>query len=105
MPIDVTFLRTDDIPVLWAEGAIDLGVTGGDLVEESGITLDSRLALGLGVWRLAFCVPEDSAINKPADLADCRIATSFPNVTEKYLKRHKVAGHIVELTGWVAGRI
>ena len=36
MPIDVTFLRTDDIPVLCAEGAIDLGITGSDLVEESG---------------------------------------------------------------------
>ena len=35
MPIDVTFLRTDDIPVLCAEGAIDLGITGSDLVEES----------------------------------------------------------------------
>ena len=35
MPIDVTFLRTDDIPVLCAEGAIDLGITGGDLVAEA----------------------------------------------------------------------
>ena len=40
MPIDVTFLRTDDIPVLCAEGAIDLGITGSDLVEESGVELD-----------------------------------------------------------------
>jgi ATP phosphoribosyltransferase len=101
MPIDVTFLRTDDIPVLCAEGAIDLGITGGDLVEESGAKLDTRLALGLGNCRLAFCVPEESGIQKPTDLAGKRIATSFPNVTERYLAKHKVAGHIVELTGSV----
>jgi ATP phosphoribosyltransferase len=101
MPIDVTFLRTDDIPVLCAEGAIDLGITGGDLVEEAGVELQPRLALGLGNCRLAFCVPEDSDIQKPADLAKARIATSFPHVTEKYLARHKVTGHIVQLTGSV----
>lgn len=101
MPIDVTFLRTDDIPVLCAEGAIDLGITGGDLVEESNAKLESRLALGLGSCRLAFCVPEESDIQKPADLAGSRIATSFPNVTQHYLAKHNVAGHIVELTGSV----
>jgi ATP phosphoribosyltransferase len=101
MPIDVTFLRTDDIPILCAEGAIDLGITGGDLVEEAGVELQTRLSLGLGNCRLAFCVPEDSQIQKPADLASARIATSFPHVTETYLARHKVKGHIVQLTGSV----
>src|ERR1700685_3384515 len=38
VPVDVTFLRTEDIPVLCAEGAIDMGITGGDLVAESGVT-------------------------------------------------------------------
>jgi ATP phosphoribosyltransferase len=101
MPIDVTFLRTDDVPVLCAEGAIDLGITGGDLVDESGVELETRLALGLGVCRLAFCVPDESNIGKPADLAGARIATSFPNVTQHYLARHGVASHIVQLTGSV----
>lgn len=101
MPIDVTFLRTDDIPVLCAEGAIDLGITGSDLVEESGAELVTRLALGLGNCRLAFCVPEESGIRAPADLAGSRIATSFPSVTERYLAKHQVSGHIVQLTGSV----
>ena len=101
MPIDVTFLRTDDIPILCAEGAIDMGITGGDLIEESGVQLTARLPLGMGSWRLAICVPDDSNRRTPADLAGCRIATSFPNVTKAYLARHKVAGHVVELTGSV----
>jgi ATP phosphoribosyltransferase len=101
MPIEVTFLRTDDIPVLCAEGAIDMGITGGDLIEETGVELTNRLALGMGSWRLAICVPEDSGLKKPADLAGRRIATSFPNVTKKYLARHKFDAHIVQLTGSV----
>ena len=101
MPIDVTFLRTDDIPVLCAEGAIDMGITGGDLIEETGVQLTNRLALGMGNWRLAICVPDDSTIREPSDLAGCRIATSFPNVTKRYLAQHRVDAHTVELSGSV----
>jgi ATP phosphoribosyltransferase len=101
MPIEVTFLRTDDIPVLCAEGAIDMGITGGDLIAESGVELTTRLPLGMGNWKLAICVLEDSGIRKAADLAGRRIATSFPRVTQAYLDRHKIKAHIVELTGSV----
>src|SRR3990170_8173008 len=62
MPIDVTFLRTDDIPVLCAEGAIDLGITGSDLVAESGAVVTNRLKLGVGSCRLALCIPDDSPV-------------------------------------------
>ncbi|MGH7134675.1 MAG: ATP phosphoribosyltransferase, partial [Pirellulales bacterium] len=48
MPIDVTFLRTEDIPVLCAEGAIDMGITGSDLIAESGADVVERLDLGVG---------------------------------------------------------
>ncbi len=101
MPIEVTFLRTDDIPVLCAEGAIDMGITGGDLIEETGVQVTTRLPLGMGTWRLAICVPEDSDLRKPGDLAGRRIATSFPTVTKKYLAKHTVDAHIVRLTGSV----
>lgn len=101
MPVEIAFLRTDDIPVLCSEGAIDLGITGGDLVEESNAGVVQRLPLGMGSWRLAICVPEDSNIERPADLTGRRIATSFPHVTRSYLEKHNVSGHIVELTGSV----
>ena len=55
MPIEITFLRTDDIPVLCAEGAIDMGITGGDLIEETGVDLPpgSHWAWAIGGWRCA----------------------------------------------------
>lgn len=107
--IDVTFLRTDDIPILCAEGAIDLGITGSDLVEEAGVTspvadrpaVDVRTKLGMGGCRLAVCVPDSSPVVGPKDLSGDRIATSFPHVTRQYLNQHGVTCHIVELTGSV----
>ncbi len=101
MPIDITFLRTDDIPTLCAEGAIDLGITGSDLVQESGTGLPTRLALGMGKCRLAVCVPDVSPAKIAADLNGMRIATSFPHVTETFLAEHHAKAHVVELTGSV----
>jgi ATP phosphoribosyltransferase len=100
-PIDVTFLRTDDIPVLCAEGAIDMGITGSDLVCESQVDVATRLALGVGKCRLAVCVPEESEIHEPAGLDGCRIATSFPRVTEQFLSEHQATAHLVNLSGSV----
>jgi ATP phosphoribosyltransferase len=101
MPVDITFLRAEDIPVLCAEGAIDMGITGGDLVAESGVELATRLELGVGGCRLAVCVPEDSQIATPTELAGARVATSFPRVTEAYLKQYKARAHLVSLSGSV----
>jgi ATP phosphoribosyltransferase len=101
LPVEVTFLRTEDIPVLCAEAAIDMGVSGADLVAESGADVVQRLELGIGACRLAVCVPEHSAIKGPAELDGSRIATSFPHVTEQYLRHHGATAHRVTLSGSV----
>ncbi len=101
IPAEVIFLRTDDIPVLVAEGAIDLGVTGADLVAESGARLVHRLDLGIGSCRLALCVAEDSAISEVSHLQGTRIATSFPQITRGWLKERGVEAHFVPLSGSV----
>ncbi len=75
MSVDVTFLRTDDVPVLCAEGAIDMGITGSDLVAESGADVNTRMGLGTGKCRLAICVPEDSQVK--ALFMDWRITVSM----------------------------
>jgi ATP phosphoribosyltransferase len=101
MPVDITFLRTDDIPVLCAEGAIDMGITGSDLIGETGADVITRLPLGVGKCKLALCVPEDSGITNPSQLHGTRVATSFPHITHQYLKRHKADVHLVTLGGSV----
>jgi ATP phosphoribosyltransferase len=101
LPIDLVFLRTDDIPTLVAEGAIDMGFTGSDLVEEANVNVTTRMCLGVGRCRLAICVPEDSEIRSAHELDGKRIATSFPNVTKAYLGQNNALAHLVSLSGSV----
>ena len=101
LPVDVIFLRTDDIPVLCAEGAIDLGITGSDLVSESEADISVRMPLGVGRCRLSLCVPESSPIKECSQLNGTRVATSFPRVTERFLAKHGAQVHLVHLSGSV----
>ncbi len=101
MPVEITFLRTDDIPTLCAEGAIDLGITGSDLVQEANAEVQIRMKLGVGRCRLAICVPTLSDVESPSQLAGKRVATSFPNTTERFLKQHDAPVHLVKLNGSV----
>lgn len=105
LPIDLVFLRTDDIPTLCAEGAIDMGITGSDLVQEAGVDIHQRMAFGVGRCRLAFCVPDDMDIAGSAALNGKRIATSFPNVTREYLAARGATAHLVSLSGSVEAMI
>ncbi len=101
LPVDLTFLRTDDIPTLCAEGAIDMGITGSDLLEEANVDLAVRLRLGVGRCRLAVCVPVDSKYETAKDLDGSRIATSFTGITSAYLAKHNASAHLVSLSGSV----
>lgn len=101
LPVDITFLRTEDIPVLCAEGAIDMGITGSDLVTEASVDLIRRLELGVGRCRLAVCVPDDAGIKSVSELSGRRVATSFPRVSEAFFKKHQADVHLVPLSGSV----
>jgi ATP phosphoribosyltransferase len=79
------FVRANDIPELVADGAADLGITGRDLLEESGRELVVALDLGFGRCRLAVAARDDGAIRNAGDVPPgARVATSFPNLTRRY---------------------
>lgn len=101
MPVELTFLRAEDIPVLCAEGAIDLGVTGSDLIAEARVDVTTRLALGIGKCRLAVCLPEESSVHAPKELHARRVATSFPRITERFFSANHADVHLVPLSGSV----
>ncbi|MEM9587732.1 MAG: ATP phosphoribosyltransferase [Planctomycetota bacterium] len=105
LPIDVIFLRTDDIPTLCAEDAIDMGITGSDLIEEADVDVNVRMKLGVGKCRLTFCVPQDAPIQTAAELNGKRIATSFPTVTKNYLAKLGAKADLISLTGSVEAMI
>jgi ATP phosphoribosyltransferase len=97
------FVRPDDIPVLVAEGAADLGIVGRDLVVERGCTrkVQETLRLDFGYCRLAIAAPIKGRLKTPADLAGKKIVTSMVNTTKQYLRRHKVKAEVVEVSGSV----
>ncbi|HSM03267.1 MAG TPA: ATP phosphoribosyltransferase [Longimicrobiales bacterium] len=97
---EAIFVRASDIPEYVADGAADLGVTGADLVAESGRDVTELLDLGFGRCRLAMAVPESSGLTSPDDLPQgTRIATSFPTVTRRFFADRGIEVEIAPVSG------
>lgn len=99
--MELLFVRTEDVAEYVADGLVELGLTGADLVAEHGGDLSTVLPLGFGACSLVLAVPRDAEISGASDLAGRRIATSFPRVTVAYLEREGVAAQVVEVRGAV----
>ncbi|MCX5768204.1 MAG: ATP phosphoribosyltransferase [Gemmatimonadetes bacterium] len=82
---EAIFVRAQDIPEFVADGAADAGITGWDLVVESGRPLTSRLDLAFGRCTIVVATREDSGIRAVADIPEqSRVATVFPNITRTF---------------------
>ncbi len=101
VPIDLLFVRTDDVVEMVADGVAEAGIAGLDLLAESGIDLEVLADLGYGRCRLAAAVPKDSTARKLEDLDGCRVATAHPNLARKVLSGRGVDVAIVPLRGSV----
>jgi ATP phosphoribosyltransferase len=94
------FARANDIPVYVHYGAVDLGITGHDLILEREADVLELLDLEFGKATLVLAVPEDSSIKSVDDIpALTRIATEFPNVTRKYFEKIGKQVEILEVNG------
>jgi len=78
-------VRADDIPEYVQDGVVDCGITGIDIVRESGARVRELLPLGYGACSLEAAVPNESEFQSLADLMGARVATSFPGLTKKAL--------------------
>jgi ATP phosphoribosyltransferase len=110
MPLDLLFVRDDDIPDLVEEDVCDLGLVGLNVVEEKRLELASRghparfeilRSLDFGRCRLALAVPEEMAWAGPATLEGKRIATTYPFLLARWLAGNSVRAEIVTLSGAV----
>lgn len=99
--IELLFVRTEDVAEYVADGLVELGLSGADLVAEHGGQLRTVLPLGFGACSLVLAVPRDAEMQVAGDLAGCRIATSFPRVTAAYLASAGVEAQVVEVRGAV----
>ncbi len=109
-PVDLMRVRDDDIPGLVMDGVVDIGLVGENVLEEVRLERHAtqlpcsfkRLrALDFGQCRLSLAVPRESAYQKLQDLSGKRVATTYPNLLQAYLRRHQVQASVATLTGSV----
>ena len=110
MPLDVLFVRDDDIPDLVREDVCDLGLVGLNVLEEKRLALGPRAngealeplrSLQFGRCRLSLAVPEGFAYRGVAALEGRRIATTYPCLLGRYLRDRNLNADIVTLSGSV----
>ena len=100
-PLEIIYVRDDDIPKYVEEGTADLGIIGQDLLYEKKAKVEKILPLGFGLCSLAVGVPKDSKIKKITNLKNKKIATSYPISTESFFKKNKIPVEIVTISGSV----
>ena len=99
--LDLLFVRAEDVPEYVADGLVDAGITGADLVAERAPALETVLRLGFGACTLTLAVPRGAEVDGPESLAGGRVATSFPRLTRSFFDDHGVDVQLVEVRGAV----
>ena len=100
-PVEVLFLRDDDIPGTVADGVADAGVVGLNELVEQGANADIAQHLGFGACRLSIAIPKDADYKGPEWLRGRKIATSYPGILRRFLQEKGVEADIHVITGSV----
>jgi ATP phosphoribosyltransferase len=99
--IELLFVRTEDVSELVADGGATLGITGLDLLSESGADLEVMAKLGYGRCRLTAAVPAASPITDISELSGLRVGTAHPRTTDRYFAEQGITITTVPLRGSV----
>ncbi len=102
--VEFFFLRPKDIAVYVGEGTLDVGITGRDMLLDSGADAEELAALGFGGSTFRLAAPAGTT-GRVEDLAGRRIATSYPGVLAAYLARAGIEARIVRLDGAVENAV
>lgn len=100
-PMDVLYLRDDDIPQAVAMGVADIGIVGLNEVAEKGEDVDVAMRLGFGACRISLAVPRDVNYTGVEWFDNRRIATSYPNILRRFIEEKNIRAEIHEIAGSV----
>ena len=100
-PMDVLYLRDDDIPQAVNMGVADLGIVGMNELEEKGLNVDIVMPLGFSECRISLAVPRESGYDGLKWFNGKRIATSYPRILNKFLNENGIDAEIHEIAGSV----
>jgi ATP phosphoribosyltransferase len=98
--VEFFYLRPRDIAIYVGEGTLDVGITGRDLLLDSGAHAEEALQLGFGASTFRFAAPVGT-ITSVDQLAGQRIATSYPGLVDRWLAERGLEAHVVRLDGAV----
>lgn len=100
-PLDILYLRDDDIPQYVEDGTADLGILGENVVLESGCRLETVKRLGFAHCRLALAIPKSEPYAGIHQFEGKKIATSYPRLLAAFLERHGLQADIHRISGSV----
>ena len=100
-PLELLYMRDDDIPGVVSSGTAALGIVGLNEVEEHGLPVQIVKKLGFGACRISLAVPKTVDYTGPKWFAGKRIATSYPRILKKWLDEQGIEARIEVITGSV----
>ncbi|CAN5218269.1 ATP phosphoribosyltransferase [soil metagenome] len=100
-PLELLFLRDDDIPGYVADGVADAGIAGDNVIEEKGKDIRKVESLGFGRCRLSIALPKAYEYSGINDLQGLHIATSYPKILSQFLAKNNIKASIHEISGSV----
>ncbi len=100
-PIEILYLRDDDIPQYVADGVADIGIVGENEVMEKNRKVTVVERLGFSKCRLSLAVPQSHAYEGVSYFNGKKIATSYPHILQKWLDENKLSAEIHEISGSV----
>ena len=100
-PLEIFFLRDDDIPEYVHDGVADIGIVGENVLAETMKNVDIIEKLGFGKCRLSLAVPKNFDYGSPSDFTGKRIATTYPNILQKFFAAKNIKAEIHTISGSV----
>lgn len=100
-PVELLFLRDDDIPQYVADGVADIGIVGENVISEKNSKVKLVEKLGFAKCRLSIAIPKSVDYKDSSYLNGKKIATSYPNILSTFLKKNNIEAEIHEISGSV----
>ncbi len=100
-PLEILFLRDDDIPEYVQDGIADLGIVGENVILETEVEVSYLQRLGFGKCTLKIALPNGSEVENLSQLEGKSIATSYPVILDKFLKENNIQADIRTISGSV----
>ena len=100
-PVEVLFLRDDDIPQYVEQQVADIGILGENMVFEKNKDVDIIEKLGFSSCRLSLAIPKEDKYTGPQFFMNKKVATSYPKILSDFFRKNNITAEIEEISGSV----